>query len=349
MSISMVDMSEIDLFIPERRTLANSLQAGLRENFAEATVEWVDCPDLTQAPFNLAAPGLCGDAVLLEMGGMSQLFPRPQVMCQYYFKDVLKEIYNNHNNVFVIGAGIGLHSNQQLGEFLVNTSFSYSQETANFMELKNQSRLLCWDPTTGGVMNSIANNSNLTCYPFGNFFISEGKPGKVLKVYVKNCIGVHFLTAMQHVLSKYSFKINPKLVGLGGTFVMKKGRARHHLMPYWNNHQLKTAKNIHNWLRYFDIDAPLMAVGTFISNSSFYEQCCQRAGRNGYGLTESHFHAISSNGVGGHFYTELEPIDAVEYLGYFHPAKVFHHMDPQFRFDGLQDFNDIMTCWPDTA
>lgn len=29
----------------------------MKKNFAESSVEIVDCPDLTQEPFNLAAPG----------------------------------------------------------------------------------------------------------------------------------------------------------------------------------------------------------------------------------------------------------------------------------------------------
>jgi len=33
------------------------LQNELSTDFEEATVEWVDCPDLTDEPFNLAAPG----------------------------------------------------------------------------------------------------------------------------------------------------------------------------------------------------------------------------------------------------------------------------------------------------
>jgi len=37
--------------------LIKVLQNELSTDFEEATVEWVDCPDLTEEPFNLAAPG----------------------------------------------------------------------------------------------------------------------------------------------------------------------------------------------------------------------------------------------------------------------------------------------------
>lgn len=34
------------------------LQSALKENFAEAQVSVVDCPDLTKSPFHLADPGM---------------------------------------------------------------------------------------------------------------------------------------------------------------------------------------------------------------------------------------------------------------------------------------------------
>ncbi|XP_050447609.1 ester hydrolase C11orf54 homolog isoform X1 [Cataglyphis hispanica] len=346
MSLHFVDLSETQMFVPEGEELAKRLQNGLKQHFKKATVEWIECPDLTQEPFNLAAPGLCGDETLLEIGGMSQLFPRPRKMFNYYFSDILKEIYSSHTNTLVIGASIGMRPNQQLGELFVNASFYRPQVSADSFYLNNQSRLAFFNQATRKcALESITDKSDLACYPHGNFFISEGKPGKVLKVHAKNCIDFHFLTAMQCVLSQYSVDIPPSFVGLGGIFLMKKGIARTHVMPYsWDN-QLKTAKNINNWLHYSDLNAPLVAVGTLISDSSYYEKSCQRSGRNGYGLTQSHFHTYSSNGTGGHFHTEIQLTKAVEYFGYFKPAKIFYHMDPHLRYDGLQDFTDIMVYW----
>ncbi|KAF0291445.1 Ester hydrolase C11orf54 [Amphibalanus amphitrite] len=47
------------LYQPPQIELAVVLQSALRKNFADATVRVVDCPDLTQRPFNLAAPDPC--------------------------------------------------------------------------------------------------------------------------------------------------------------------------------------------------------------------------------------------------------------------------------------------------
>ncbi|XP_050447612.1 ester hydrolase C11orf54 homolog [Cataglyphis hispanica] len=263
MNTKWTDTTIREMFVPE------NLQDGLRQNFEEATVEWVDCSDLTQEPFNLTAPGLCGNEVLLEIGGISQLFPRPHILFNYDFSEILKGIPFNHTNVLVIGAGISVRSlDLQFGELFVNASFS--QVSADSLNINNQSRLAFLDQATGKcALESITDNT-LICYSYGNFFISEGKPGKLLKVHAKNCFGLHFLTAMECTLSQYAGDIPSNFVGLGGTFVMKNGIARTHVMPNsWDN-QLKTAEDINNWLHYSDLNAPLLAVGTLISENLYY-------------------------------------------------------------------------------
>ncbi|XP_050447504.1 ester hydrolase C11orf54-like [Cataglyphis hispanica] len=337
---------KIDLFVPEREELASVLQNGLRYHFVEATVEWVDCPDLTQEPFNLATSGLCGNAVIFEMSGMSYLFPSPKSDFMYNIKRIIKEIYNISNNGLIIGASIGLRLRQQqfiqLGDLIMNASFS--RVTENDIEIINKSRLAFLDETTGRCALESIINSDPHCYPHGNFFISEGKPGQVLKVRAKKRIGLQFLTALQYSLEKkYSSGIYPKLIGLGGTFVMKSGIARHHVLPYQWSNTLTNARSIRNWLRYFDLKAPLVAIGTLLSGVESYEDACELSGLDVYGLTDIHFHAFSSNGsAGGHFYTDLESMDPVEYLGYFYPARIFNHVDPRPSCGELINFNDIM-------
>ncbi|XP_072744445.1 ester hydrolase C11orf54 homolog [Anoplolepis gracilipes] len=63
------NVESTNLFVPENENLATRLQDGLRDHYKEATVTWENCPDLTIEPFNLATPGLCGNAVLLEVDG----------------------------------------------------------------------------------------------------------------------------------------------------------------------------------------------------------------------------------------------------------------------------------------
>lgn len=55
------------------------LQKGLKENFADAQVSVVDCPDLTQEPFNFPAKG---NLVLLTSADVSKATNRVQVVFQ---------------------------------------------------------------------------------------------------------------------------------------------------------------------------------------------------------------------------------------------------------------------------
>ncbi|XP_072749061.1 ester hydrolase C11orf54 homolog [Anoplolepis gracilipes] len=115
-----------------------TLRYELKSNFEEVTVEWVDCPDLTKEPFNLAAPGLCGDPTLVEMGGMSTLFPRPITPFTYNLKKFLETCYDD-DDIFVIGASVyPRKSNGQFGELIMNTSFSKT----NVYNESQQSKLL---------------------------------------------------------------------------------------------------------------------------------------------------------------------------------------------------------------
>ena len=47
-----------NLHVPPLDELAHVIECGLKENFGNALVQVVDCPDLTQEPFHLSAPGL---------------------------------------------------------------------------------------------------------------------------------------------------------------------------------------------------------------------------------------------------------------------------------------------------
>lgn len=73
---------------PPLHELANVINAGLQTNFKESSCEVVKCPDLSQAPFGLAAPGICGKARLAEIGGVPNLLPNTQYIEKVYSLEV---------------------------------------------------------------------------------------------------------------------------------------------------------------------------------------------------------------------------------------------------------------------
>ena len=81
------------------------LEEGLLANFSTASVEVVDCPDLTQSPWSLASQGLCGSTRLLDIGGVPFLMPLVMREKLYDMKDYPR--LTGSPQGLVIGAGAG--------------------------------------------------------------------------------------------------------------------------------------------------------------------------------------------------------------------------------------------------
>jgi len=69
------NVEKFPLHYPSLDEVAKVLEDGLRKNFADVDVSVVDCPDLSQPPFHLAASGLCGNPRITDVGGVPNLVP----------------------------------------------------------------------------------------------------------------------------------------------------------------------------------------------------------------------------------------------------------------------------------
>jgi hypothetical protein len=146
----------------------------------------------------------------------------------------------------------------------------------------------------------------------GNLFLSEGKPGKVIKVTCKTRTGAeNFITSMRNELAEV---YKDELVGVGGTFIMKEGKAKQHVMDQFSKTPLHTEEDLNNWLKFYNMPAPLVAVGTFVSNEADLD------------LRLHHFHSFSDHGHGGHYHYDVTP-ETVEYEGYFNVASRLVRID----------------------
>lgn len=67
---------------------------------------------------------------------------------------------------------------------------------------------------------------------------------------------------------------------------------------------LRSEEELNNWLTFHEHTAPLIALGTFVSNEADLD------------LRLQHFHSFSKHGEGGHYHYDTTP-DTVEYEGYF--------------------------------
>jgi hypothetical protein len=97
----------------------------------------------------------------------------------------------------------------------------------------------------------------------GNLFLSEGRRnGKVLRVSCKKRIGEeNFISAMRIACANH---YTDKTVGVGGVFLLKEGKAKQHVMDDFSKTPIHTDDEVNNWLKFFNMPAPLIAVGTFV-------------------------------------------------------------------------------------
>lgn len=171
-------MAKVEKFafhVPSLEELAGVLQKGLKENFADAQVSVVDCPDLTQEPFNFPAKGICGKPRIADVGGVPYLIPLAQKEKVYDLNTVAKDI--ELPGAFILGAGAA--SSRVLG---VNAELIPIVQTKNEKKPAiNGSYVAQINPADKGCLLEKYSNKYSDC-EFGllaNLYASEGQPGKV--------------------------------------------------------------------------------------------------------------------------------------------------------------------------
>ncbi|KAK3910491.1 Ester hydrolase C11orf54-like protein [Frankliniella fusca] len=283
-----------ELKCPPLEEVASVLSKGLQDVFSHVSVEVVDCPDLTQQPFTLARQGLGGKTALIESGGVPFLLPLVKRDKVYQMIEFGK--LTGLESFLIIGAGAGPwpHAGTNC-ELMANLSVDGEK-------IENQSRIAKVDQKNKGCLLETLPEKETRHALLGNLFCTEGKPGKVLKVHCRHRIGEDdFVTSLRKALASH-YKEEP--VGLGGTFLLKEGKARQHVMPDFSVTPLHTEEDLTKWLNFFNMSAPLIAVGTLISADP------------GLDLRVQHFHSFSHHGEGGHYHNDTTP-NTAEYLGYF--------------------------------
>ncbi|CAH2005513.1 unnamed protein product [Acanthoscelides obtectus] len=244
------------LHVPPLHEIADYLNESLKSNFAEVKCEVVDCPDLTKDPFYLASPGICGNPKIVDIGGPPFLLPEVDRTKVYDLKDIAKRL--NCEPAFMVGAGAGPHPYVGVNcEGIINLAIANGK-------VNQQTRISKVDQNDDKSIQETLPNSETTVALLVNLLISEGKPGKVLKVHTKKRIGGDdFIASIRKSLQK-GYK--DKVVGLGGVFVLKEGKAKQHVMRDFSKSRIETEEQLNNWLKFYNMSAPLIALGTLMND-----------------------------------------------------------------------------------
>jgi hypothetical protein len=282
--------------------LLPAISQGLKHSFAESSVTIAPCPDLRQAPFHLAGEGLCGNERIADVGGPPNLHPLPKFDRKYSLLDLTRLMEMPREGGFVLGAGAGpFHVIGNNSELMPNLSYSGD-------EVVNQSY---YAQVEGDGSASCQKSPSEDCALMCNLFGSDGKPGDVLKITAKTRTGKEdFISWIQAALGDI-FGDHP--VSMGGLFLIRRGKARLHVMPDFSKEPLDTAQ-MGTWLRFFEMSAPLVCLSVFHSKDP------------GLDLRMSHTHCFSQHGEGGHYHEDTTP-EEVEYEAYFNVAKVIYRID----------------------
>ncbi|KAF8791779.1 Ester hydrolase C11orf54 like protein [Argiope bruennichi] len=286
----MYKIEEYKLFQPSLDEAAIVLQDGLSEIFSYVDVQVVNCPDLREKPYIFGAEGLCGNI----MRGLGV----------YDFREISKNI--RMPNAFIIGPGAGPRPHIGINcEMMANLKLGENENINTHVAKLDKD----------GACELVKLKDNTQFCLLGNLFISQGKPGKVLKVVAKNRKGSsNFVTTMREALAN----MFESPVGVGGVFVIKSGKAKLHIMPDYSETPLKSTEDVNNWLKFFNMPAPLSCLSVFVSSDP------------GLNLRVEHTHCFSDHGVGGHYHEDTTPED-VEYEGYFSLAETLYRIDQPYE------------------
>lgn len=252
--------AEYSFHVPSLEELVGVLQKGLKDNFADVQVSVVDCPDLTKQPFTFPVRGICGKTRIAEVGGVPYLMPLVNKTKVYDLNKIAKEI--KLPGAFILGAGAGPF--QTLG---FNSEFMpVIQTEGEHKPPVNGSYFAYINPADGGYLLEKYSEKyrDFGCALLANLFASEGRPGKVIEVKAKRRTGkLNFVTCMRQTLENH---YGDKPVGMGGTFVIQKGKVKSHIMPAeFSSCPLNSDEEVNKWLHFYEMKAPLVCLPVFVS------------------------------------------------------------------------------------
>ncbi|KAI9927468.1 hypothetical protein MW887_003082 [Aspergillus wentii] len=298
---------------PTLSELAETLKVPLSTNYDHSTVSVITCPDLRNAPFHLATPGISGDEKIADVGRQANLFPRPRLDKIYSMPELAKAMEMGSERGGLLGAGAGpFHVIGRNCELAPNFSWE-----GGFENVDNRTRVIQIRPDTGGV--GVGVSPSVDCALMVNLYGSLGEAGEVIRITARKRRGAEksFTECIQKALKEaYG---DSQTISLGGVFVVRSGKARYHVMPDFppeNELPFKNRKQLEEWLTYHDFGSPMVCLSVLHS-----------ADPDKLGLRMEHTHCFSAEeNAGGHYHYDLKD-EEVEYEGYFNTAKVLYRVD----------------------
>ena len=247
---------------------------------------------------------------------MHNLIPRVNLQSKYDLKTVVRTIYKDDADfpISCFGPGGGAyHDTGFCCEFMGSANYKVEGDGPRLVGCACRYAFVDESDGSGKCRDQADDHFGL----MGNFYLSQNKQGRVLKIHVKKRIGKeNYTEAIRAVLlSKYG---QEKPVSMGGVFLINSGVAKLHIMPKHWPEEPSTDDSVNNkWLKYYNITRhPLVCLSVFHS----YDP--------GYNLRMEHTHCfnLETDEEAGHYHYDTTP-DTIEYEGYFNVAEQVYRLD----------------------
>ncbi|XP_025421115.1 ester hydrolase C11orf54 homolog [Sipha flava] len=286
--------------------IIEAISPELSKIFELVSVEVIQCPNLTQPPFYLAAEGLSGNETAMQFGGLPYVMPFGKKEKLYDMKDIMK--ITGFDPLFVVGAGAGPWPYANIcSEFIGNLRMT-SNNSVN-----NRSHIYTIDPKNDQLVHEELPQNETRFSHMAHFFTSNGFRGEVLKIVCEKRIdSVDFVTSIRLALKKY---FGNETVVLGGVILIENGKVKVHVCPDYSKTPLDSEKKLKDWLKIYDLPTPLVCLGYVASHDAGLDM-----------MPLQHFHVFSDHGSGGHYMNDVEPA-TIKYTAYFNIAKNFIRVD----------------------
>lgn len=217
---------------------------------------------------------------------------------------VLNQLQIHNEQTLVIGPGAADQTHLCVnGELAFNMALDqYNKITAQrsfssiVVEGKDEARQDAYQPHT--------------CGPFQHMMVSStdgSKSAILIEVDVQERLEDeheeenNFISVIRRSLKQYS----QEPIALGGIFRVEKGTVKAHVMPGFVDGDLTTKAQVDQWLKFYDMHAPLNCVSVVLTED---------INQSGFRLEHSHF--FSEHGEAGHYHFDTTPKE-VHYHGYF--------------------------------
>lgn len=301
--MSNLPVERIDLNPPPLHELVDSIKNQLAQNFKWTSVSIERCPDLRNTPYNLAFAGLSGSPRIADVGGQPYLAPTPDRSRKYDLLNIAKLMELSEDQGALLGAAAGpfhvVGTNSELMPNLAWESGNVINET-HIAKVKDNDLALC------------EKLPSKDCALMANLFGSAGLPGDALHITASLRTGpLNFTEAIRKALKD---AYGTRTISLGGVFVILKGKAKLHVMPDFSLTPLITDEQKQEWLKFYDIEAPLVCLSVLHSHDP------------GLDLRIEHTHCFSDHGEGGHYHHDITP-ERVQYEAWFNVAEVLYRID----------------------